>query len=161
RADLFAFGSVLYEMATGRPAFCGRTLAVVFDEILNKAPAPARESNPALPEELEHIIAKALEKDRDVRYQTASDLRAALKRLKRDTESGRIIAVAVRHASSDSRARSQWPLASVAAGILLAAALLLAILAFSSLGRNGRGSSYSSPNSEPELPALTGAPRVT
>ena len=87
RTDLFSFGAVLYEMATGRMAFCGNTAAVIHDGILNRAPTPLRQTDPNLPRELERIVNKALEKDRKLRYQNATDIRTDLQRLKRDTES--------------------------------------------------------------------------
>jgi serine/threonine protein kinase len=89
RTDLFSFGAVLYEMATGQHAFSGRTSGVIFESILNREPTSARQLNSSLPIELEQIVCKALEKDRDVRYQHAADVRADLKRLKRDSESGK------------------------------------------------------------------------
>ncbi|HLW80120.1 MAG TPA: protein kinase, partial [Terriglobia bacterium] len=94
RTDLFSFGAVLYEMATGRQAFAGHTTAVIHEAILNRAPTPALRVNPDLPPKLDEIINRAMEKDRDLRYQSASDLRSELKRLRRDTSSGTSAAVA-------------------------------------------------------------------
>src|SRR5580765_3498098 len=91
QSDLFSFGVVLYEMATGRAAFSGKTMAVLFDGILNKDPKPIAELNPQIPAELTHVVTKALEKEKDLRYRTASDIRADMKRLRRDSTPRRIV----------------------------------------------------------------------
>ncbi len=91
RSDLFSFGVVLYEMATGRPAFTGNTPAVIFEAILNRTPIAPIRLNPSISPELDRIITRALDKDRRMRYQKASEMRTELQRLKRETESGRAI----------------------------------------------------------------------
>jgi len=118
RADLFSFGVVLYEMATGVQAFTGSTSAVIFNAILTKAPTSPVRLNPDCPVALEQIINKALEKDRKLRYQTASDLRADLQRLKRDSDSGRsaVVGAAIDSGTLTSRKARTWKWYVAAAG---------------------------------------------
>jgi eukaryotic-like serine/threonine-protein kinase len=115
RTDIFSLGAVLYEMATGRAAFQGKTSAVIFKAILDETPIAISQRNPILPERLNEIVDKALEKDRNLRYQSAAELRADLQRLKRDSESAKVGASA-----SQQRSYKHWP------GI---AALVLVLLA--------------------------------
>src|SRR5438552_759012 len=121
RTDLFSFGAVLYEMATGRQAFSGTATAVVYDAILHHEPASPLELNPELPSKLPEIIGKALEKDRNLRYQNAGDILTDLKRLKRDTESRRPAAAAFgseKVRSTVIRPRAILPAAGAALGVL-------------------------------------------
>ena len=147
RTDLFSFGAVLYEMATGQPAFTGATTAVIHDAILNRAPISAVRLNPELPAKLEEIINKALEKDRDLRYQSVGDIRTDLKRLKRGTESARAGAGLAPPAGAQQAAppRKRWIVTIAGAGVMLAAAVLIA--------RNVGGL-------RDRLPGRAGAPRI-
>ncbi len=118
RTDLFSFGVVLYEMATGQLPFQGESTGVVFDAILNRSPVSPSRLNPGLPAEFERIIVKCLEKDCNLRYQHASEIRADLKRLKRETDSGGVIATAPRKATT--RIAKRWKETLTAAAAVLA-----------------------------------------
>ena len=129
RTDLFSVGAVLYEMATGRPAFPGSTSAVIASAILEKAPRSMREITPTLPLDLERIVGRTLEKDRELRYQGAADLRSDLERLKRDIHAA--APDAVRGVGNVRPRRTlKW---AIAAGALIAAILAVSVIAYRSL----------------------------
>ena len=124
RTDLFSLGVVLYEMATGSLPFKGNTTAIVFTEILTKAPTSPVRLNPELPDQLEHLINKSLEKDASLRYQHASELQTDLKRLKRDT-SGESVATTAVPAATPAKRSYWWPVLGGGVVVLLLLALLL------------------------------------
>ena len=140
RSDLFSFGVVLYEMTTGRTAFHGQTTALIFDEILNRMPTSPARVNPDIPHGLEQIIFKALDKDRELRYGSAADLRADLKRLKRETESASAQSAASPSKAIESPAPAARRIAKPA--IWIGAALVVALAAVASYvllkGRGGQ-----------------------
>jgi serine/threonine protein kinase len=122
RTDLFSFGTVLYEMSTGQPPFQGESTATIFDAILNRAPVAPVRLNPHLPVELEGIINKCLEKDRNLRYQHASEVRADLQRLRRSAESGKAAVVTLQSKGSIGARRRLWSFR--AAAVFVAATFL-------------------------------------
>jgi len=163
RSDLFSFGAVLYEMATGRPSFGGSTIGVVIDALLNHAPTPPREINASLPPALDDVLSKALEKDRDLRYQTAADIRADLQRLGRGLQSGSLsgrtaiaspaTSVPIPMGASSSRRSKGRRLVLAAATIVAAAAAM-----FGALGREARPVAESRPEAPLVVVASPAAP---
>jgi eukaryotic-like serine/threonine-protein kinase len=137
RSDLFSFGAVLYEMATGMLPFRGGSSAEIFKAILDAAPAPALRLNPDMPADLERIIDKSLEKDRNLRYQTAADLRTDLTRLKRDVDSGRSASAASSGLSS-SGPSSSGSVAASGIGLASAASSASSIPGAAAPGRSPR-----------------------
>ncbi|PYV46676.1 MAG: hypothetical protein DMG94_08960 [Acidobacteria bacterium] len=146
RTDLFSLGVVLYEMATGQQAFTGTTSAAVFDAILHRNPAPVERLNPAVPPGLNPIISKLLEKEPDLRYQTAADLRADLKRLHRDTTSGHSVATTTQAAATRAKIKSRFGIAAVAVLVILLIGAIFAWTRFSS-HRDQSSSNNSAPTS--------------
>jgi serine/threonine protein kinase len=139
RSDLFSFGLVLYEMASGRPAFPGNTSGVITEAILNRAPAPLTRFNPEVPAKLEEIITKALEKDRKLRYQHASDIGADLRRLKRDSDSARISgAPAGQQTLARPQSASRRNVWVATAGVVVLLALVLSLARFRTRESNPR-----------------------
>jgi eukaryotic-like serine/threonine-protein kinase len=131
RSDLFSFGAVLYEMCTGVLPFRGDTSGIIFEAILNRAPTPPVRLNPGVPSKLEETINKALEKDRDIRCQSAAELRADLKRLKRDTEGARISTAVPLMVAAPSTRKSGYKFLILAAAVIVC--LVLTWLAWRTL----------------------------
>ncbi|HUJ31237.1 MAG TPA: protein kinase [Candidatus Acidoferrum sp.] len=161
RSDLFSFGAVLYEMATGTMPFRGDTAGVIAESILNRAPTAAVRLNPNLPPKLEEIITKALEKDRKLRYQNAADIRTDLQRLKRDTDSARVPAVGV---PSKVRSRSPENPPSIGwarlrlwllAGVLVAGGFAASLVFHENLGHHAE-----SPFNEMQMSPITSSGNV-
>ncbi len=148
RTDLFSLGIVLYEMVTGRQAFSGNTSAAVFDGILNRAPTPALQINPQLPPRIAEILEKALEKDLKLRYQTASDFRVDLQRLRRESDTHGSTKIAIQPAATEvaalpaSAGSGRWPLMAAASAIV---AIALIVGAYTEGKRAGLALSISPP----------------
>jgi Tol biopolymer transport system component/predicted Ser/Thr protein kinase len=155
RTDIFSLGAVLYEMATGATPFEGQTAAVIFHGILEKTPEPPSRRNPKLPAKLDEIIGKALEKDRELRCQTAAELRADLKRLKRDRESSKTFVAAPEAAPVEAAAAATAPVSVKPRGLGRVVALALALLAVGAIGWYAGKSSQPTPSGPARFRELT------
>ena len=143
RTDLFSFGAVLYEMCTGMLPFRGDTSGVIFDAILNRTPVAPVRLNPGVPAKLEEVINKALERDREIRCQSAAELRADLKRLKRNTETGKIsMPVPL---SSSGLSRRKWRFAGAALVVFVLAGLVVGWFAWHRATRSKVSQSLATP----------------
>ncbi len=145
RTDLFSFGAVLYEMATGKVAFRGETSAVIFQAILDRAPTAPVRINPEIPSKLEEIISKALDKDRELRYQNAADMRADLKRVRRELESGRSPILEIGEDEPAPARPGSGPVAAQGSAVRMAPASSAAAVAVASSSRVSAAASGSTP----------------
>jgi serine/threonine protein kinase/tetratricopeptide (TPR) repeat protein len=154
RTDLFSFGVLLYEMATGTLPFRGDSSGAIFDSILHKLPAPPLRLNPDLPAKFEDIINKVLEKDREVRYQSARELRADLKRLKRDTESQRLPVVDSEERGAARISRHRWTVVSLVAALLITGLIVIGLRSREPRAPSSQARNISSPPSPQTIAVL-------
>jgi serine/threonine protein kinase/Flp pilus assembly protein TadD len=154
RTDLFSFGIVLYEMATGMLPFRGDTSGAIFDSLLHKIPAAPVRLNPDLPAKLEDIISKSLEKDRDIRYQSATELKADLKRVKRDSESQQLQVATSETIGSSRTGRYRKAWMSLVAAVLVAVLAAIAVRTYDSLAHSSQATKPASKPSPETIAVL-------